>query len=151
MELKEGEDYTIEWSDPGSVDPGEYSLTITGNVKYTGQTEAAYKIIKANNNIKLKARKINVKRSVLKKVPIVMPIGKAIVVQNSVGNITYKIVKVEKKAAAAKFAVNNKTRKLTIKRGLKKGSYKVTFKVTAAGNDKYDQDTKNVTVPVTVK
>ena len=151
MELKEGEDYTIEWSDPDSVDPGEYSLTITGNVKYTGQTEATYKIIKANNNIKLKARKINVKRSVLKKVPIVMPIGKAIVVQNSVGNITYKIVKVEKKAAAAKFAVNNKTRKLTIKRGLKKGSYKVTFKVTAAGNDKYDQDTKNVTVPVTVK
>lgn len=151
MELTEGEDYTIDWSDPESVDPGEYSLTITGNVKYTGQTQATYKIIKATNDIKLKARTVKAKQKVLKKRPVIMPLSKAIVVQNAIGKVSYKIVKVDKKKAAGKFAVNNSKHRMRIKRGLKKGTYKVTFKVSAAGDDKHGPDAKNVTVPVKVK
>ena len=48
------------------------------------------------------------------------------------------------------FAVNTKTGKITVKKGLKKGTYKVKVKVKAAGNANY-KASKEKTVTVTVK
>ena len=41
--------------------------------------------------------------------------------------------------------------KLTVKKGLKKGSYPIKVKVTAAGNGNYKSAAKTVTVKVVVK
>ena len=44
-----------------------------------------------------------------------------------------------------------KTGKITVKKGLKKGTYKVKLRVTAAGNKNYKKKAKTVVVKVRVK
>ena len=67
------------------------------------------------------------------------------------GKVSYKLAGVNKKKFKKYFKVNSKTGKITVKKKLKKGIYKVKIKVTAAGNDKYKKVTKTVTVKVRVK
>ena len=43
------------------------------------------------------------------------------------------------------------TGKVTVKKGLKKGTYEIRVKVTAAGNAIYDKVTKTVTFKIKVK
>jgi len=50
-----------------------------------------------------------------------------------------------------KISINKKTGKVRIKKGLKKGTYKVTVKVRAAGNANYKSKTKEVTFKIIVK
>ena len=40
---------------------------------------------------------------------------------------------------------------ITVKKGTKKGTYKIVVAVTAAGNEQYEARTKKVTVKVKVK
>ena len=50
------------------------------------------------------------------------------------------------------FTINKSTGKVTVKKGLKKGTYKVRIKVMATGNDTYKaSDWKTVTVKIRVK
>jgi endo-1,4-beta-xylanase len=58
------------------------------------------------------------------------------------GTLSYK-----KKSGNKKIAINKKTGKVTVKKGLKKGTYKVKAIITAAG----DANHKAATVPVTFK
>ncbi len=68
------------------------------------------------------------------------------------GKVTYKlsIAKKNKKNFKKYFKVA-KNGKITVKKGLKKGTYKVKIKVTAAGNSKYNKATKTITIKVKVK
>ena len=50
-----------------------------------------------------------------------------------------------------KITINKKTGKITVKKGLKKGTYKVKAKVTDSGNNVYKKTTKSVTFKVRVK
>ena len=50
-----------------------------------------------------------------------------------------------------KIVINSKTGNITVKKGLKKGTYKVKVKVTAAGNTDYKKVTKTVTFKIKVK
>ncbi|MBR2548286.1 MAG: hypothetical protein IKF07_08860 [Eubacterium sp.] len=47
------------------------------------------------------------------------------------------------------FTISKKTGKVTVKKGLKKGKYRLTIRVTAAGNDEYKK--KTVSVKTTVR
>lgn len=76
---------------------------------------------------------------------------KAVTVKNAKGKVTYAKVKVNKKKFAKKFTVNKNTGKITVKKGVKAGTYKVTVKVRAAGNAFYHTSTKNITVRIVVK
>ena len=60
------------------------------------------------------------------------------------GTVTYKKVKGSKKIAIAKDG------KVTVKKGIKKGTYKVKVKVIAAGNANYKKRTRTVTFKVKV-
>lgn len=60
--------------------------------------------------------------------------------------MTYKKVKGNKK-----ISINKKTGRITVKKGLKKGTYKVKIKVRAAGTSKYRSGSKTVVVKVKVK
>ena len=55
------------------------------------------------------------------------------------------------KAAKKKIRINKKTGKITLKKGLKKGTYKVRIRVRAAGTYKYKAKTRTVTVRIRVK
>ena len=67
---------------------------------------------------------------------------------------SYKLVSAKKgkKSFRKKFSVNAKTGKITVKKRLKKGTYKVKVKVKAAGNANYKASAwKTVTFKVKVK
>ena len=56
-----------------------------------------------------------------------------------------------KKVSGSKNLSISKAGKITVKKGTKKGTYKIKVAVTAAGNDNYKDGTKNVTMKVAVK
>ena len=60
-------------------------------------------------------------------------------VSRAQGRLSYKLVSAKKggKNFRKKISVNAKTGKITVKKGLKKGTYKVKVKVRAAGNANY--------------
>ncbi|MBR2547096.1 MAG: S8 family serine peptidase [Eubacterium sp.] len=105
------------------------------------------------NPMTVKASGKTVKASKLKKKSVTV---KAVTVKKAEGKVTFKRVKIKcpkklAKAAKAKISVNRKTGKITLKKGLKKGKYIVSVRVTAAGNDYYDKVARTVKVKITVK
>ena len=71
---------------------------------------------------------------------------KAITVKKAKGTVTYT-----KKGGSKKLMVNKKTGKITVKKGTKRGIYKIKVKVKAAGTSKYLAASKIVTVTIKVK
>ena len=71
---------------------------------------------------------------------------KAITVKKAKGTVTYT-----KAGGSKKLTVNKKTGKITVKKGTKKGTYKVKVKVKAAGTSKYLAVSRTVTVKIKVK
>lgn len=67
------------------------------------------------------------------------------------GTVTYAKVSVNSKKYAKKFLVNSKTGRITVKRGVRRGTYKLRVKITAAGTAYFKAGSKIVTVIVRVK
>ena len=74
---------------------------------------------------------------------------KAVAVKNAQGGLQYTVKTNKKAGKVLKF--NKKTGKITIKKGTKKGTYKMTITVKASGNDDYLSASKTVKCVVTVK
>ena len=105
----------------------------------------SWKINKAPNPLTVKAKKPALKFAKLKKKNQTIARNKAITVSKAQGKTTFKKASGNKKITVAKNG------KITVKKGLKKGRYKVKIKVTAAGNANYNKVTKTVTVTIKVK
>ncbi len=107
---------------------------------------------KAANPMKVKAKSVKAKAKKLKKRARKV---RAVTVSGAEGAVSYKIVKVKAKKKLLKQA----RRKIKLAAGgmlklgkkLKKGTYKVTVEVKAAGNASFEPVTKTVTVKVEVK
>ena len=56
-----------------------------------------------------------------------------------------------KKDVTKRFEVNEKNGKITVKKGTKKGLYKVKIKFKAAGNKTYEAQRETITVKILVK
>ncbi len=97
------------------------------------------------NTLYAKGKTVKVKKATVKKKSVKIKRAKAITVKNAVGALSFKKAKGNKKITVAKNG------KITVKKGLKKGTYKIKIKVTAAGNDEYKAVTKTVTVKIRVK
>lgn len=127
------------------VNAGTYYVKaeLAGNSNYEPACAVAKLTInKASNTAKVSAAKKTVKYSkVKKKAQTVKPIK----VSKAQGKVTYK-----KSSGSSKIKVA-KNGKVTVKKGTKKGTYKVKVKVTAAGNGNYKAYTKTITVTVKVK
>ena len=65
--------------------------------------------------------------------------------------VTYKLAGVKKAKFKNKFKVNAGNGTITVKKGVKKGTYTVSIKVTTAANDKYAAVSKNVAVKIKIK
>ena len=101
---------------------------------------------KAANTLAVKGKTAKIKYKKLKKKNQTLKLSKVITLTNAgQGAVTYAKAKGNKKIKVAKNG------KVTVKKKLKKGTYKVTVNVTAAGNDAYDGITKAVTFKVKVK
>ena len=97
--------------------------------------------LKLSNPVKVKAVNKIFKAKTLKKKSQSYT---ALKVTGAKGKVTYKVTKKNKKLAF-------KSGKITVKKGTKKGIYKLTVKVTAAGNSSYAEKAVTTIVKVTVK
>ena len=95
--------------------------------------------VKAKKAAKVSARKAKKKNQSVK-------ISKVLTVKKPIGKVTYA-----KASGNAKIIVNKATGKITLKKKIKKGTYKVQIMVTAAGNATHVKTTKKVTVKIKVK
>ena len=143
--LEEGTDYTVSCSD--NINAGEASFTVTGIGKYSGEVYGSFTINKAANPLAVKAKAPSVKYSKLKSKNQTLAISKVLKFTNAgQGTKTYA-----KSSGNKKITINKKTGKITIKKGLKKGTYTIKIKVSAAGNGNYKAAAKTVTVRIKVK
>lgn len=119
----------------------------SGTVKVT--------VSKSKNPLKVKGKKVIVKYKKLKKKAQTVKRTKAMSVSKAQGKVTYKLVSVNKARSKGSykkyFKVNKKTGKITVRKRLRKGSYYLKIKVTAAGNSQYKAASKTRTVKIRVK
>ena len=95
----------------------------------------------------IKAKSAKVKYSKVKKKAQALAVSKVIKFsKKGQGTLTYA-----KSSGNKKIAINKKTGKVTVKKGLKKGTYKVKVKVKAAGNANYSASAKTVTFKIIIK
>ncbi len=110
---------------------------------------------KKANTLTAKGKTISLKAKDVKKKNKKFKASKAYTVKNAEGTLSYKLKTAknikDKKNYKKKFAVDSKSGQITVKKGLKKGTYKLTITVTAAGNDGFEKGSKTATVTVKVK
>ena len=149
--LVNGTDYKLSYK--SNKNAGTATMTITGIGNYTGTKSTTFTINKAANTLKIKAKTATIKGSTkgrkgtLKKTKT-LGVTKVIKFTNKCqGAKTYV-----KKSGNKKITIAKKTGKVTVKKGLKKGTYKVKVKVKAAGNANYNASAwKAVTFTVKVR
>lgn len=136
--------YTVAY-DGNCVNAGTYRVRVTLKNGYEGAGMARFTIMKAANPLSAKAKTVSVKFSKVKKKAQSIAKTKAFSVLKPQGAVTFK------KASGNKKITVSSAGKVTVKKGLKKGNYKITVNVTAAGNGNYAKATAKVTLTVTVK
>ena len=103
----------------------------------------------ADNTLKAGGKTAKVKYKKLRKKKQTVKCAKMMTISGAQGKLTYKIVSVNKKKSS--FKINSGNGNVTVKKKLKKGTYKLKVSVTAAGNDKYKPVTQTVTFRIKVK
>ena len=147
--LTEGRDYEVDYKD--NINVGKGQVMITGIGEYSGTVIKTFTISKAANPMTASGKTATLKAKKLKKKAQKLTAAKAITVSKAQGAVSYKLAGVTKSKFKKYFKVNTSTGKITVKKGLKKGTYKVKVNVTAAGNNKYNAATRQVIVTVKVK
>ncbi len=139
--LVENQDYTVQYAN-GRKNAGTYPVTVMLKGNYEGSKTVYFTITKAANTlaVKGKTKAAVVKYKKLKKSPQKIKAAKVIQIKKA-GQGTLKFArssaKKGKKNFKKYFKVNAKSGLVTVKKGLKPGSYKVTVKVMASGNANY--------------
>lgn len=119
------------------------SAELTSKPEEKPEEKPDEKPVKTAPTIKVKTTAKNYKYTTLKKKAQAFTMGTTV---NSKGTLTYK-----KLSGSSAITVNSKTGKVTVKKGIKKGTYKTKIKVSAAAKGNYKAGTKTVTVTVRVK
>ena len=151
-DLKTNVDYTLSCTNFDKA-KGKATIAVQGTGDYTGSYEISVRI-KKSNPMTLSGRTATVSYSRLSKKAQTIKRAKAIKVSKAKGKVSYKLVSATKggKSFKKKFRIDKKTGKITVKKGLKKGTYKLRVKVKAAGDADHDASAwKTVTVKVRVK
>lgn len=129
--LKEGVDYKV--SGASHKNAGKYTVKVTGIGKYAGKTwTAKYTVKQAKQTVKLSKSSYTVKASKVKKAT-----------QSTSLKVTKKAGKTTYKSNYSKIKVKNG--KIYVKKGAKKGTYKITVTVKDAN---YKTVTKTIKVRV---
>ena len=123
----------------GKKNSGTYKITIKGIGNYSGTTTVTYKIKKAEQKIKTSAKAKTYKASAIKKK------GKKFNLKTKAisKKVTYKVTG---KKSAKKYIKVSKNGKVTIKKGIKKGTYKIVIKAKATKNHKEGKKVVKITI-----
>ena len=146
---------TSQANQPGQNTTGSSAGQQAGSTGGTGSVATGVNAQKKTNPMQLKGRTAKVKYKKLKKKAQSLAVSKVITFTGKAeGAVSYKLYSAKKGRKSFKkyFKINASTGKVKIKKGLKKGTYKVKVKVTAGGNANYEASgTQTVTFKVKVK
>lgn len=138
--------YTVSYANNTKIGTAKLTITAKGD-KYKGTITKTFKIVKAANTLKVKGKTATIKYKKLKNKAQTLKAAKVIkVTKKGQGKLTYA-----KASGNKKITINKKTGKVTVKKSLKKGTYKVKVKVTAKGNGTHKKAAKAVTFKVIIK
>ena len=142
--LKKGSDYTVSYKN--NTNAGTATITFKGKGSYKGtKLTKTFTINKAANTFAAKLVKKKQTAKYGKKTTFKAAKLFKVTKNVSGGKVTYKKVSGKKKITITKAG------KLTVKKGLKKGTYKVKVRLTAAATKNYKKATKTLTLKVKVK
>ena len=141
--------YDVAYSNNTKVGTATVKVTLKGDY-YKGTKILHFKITKAANPLKVKAKKATVKGTKKGKLKSnkTLKVSKVIkVTKKGKGKMSYI-----KSSGNKKITINKKTGKVTVKKGLKKGTYKIKVKVKAAGNTNFKASKQyKLTIKIKVK
>ena len=120
-----------------------YKCTVCGKKL---KTEKIAKLEKKANTIKASGKTVNLKLKDVKKKAQTVKKSKAYSISKAKGTVTFA-----KSSGNKAITVDKKSGSIKVKKGLKKGTYKVKIKVKAAGTTEYKSKTVTVTVKVVIK
>ena len=103
-------------------------------------------VMKEANPLKVTSKTATVKYANVKKKAQTLAVKNVLTVKNAQGTVAYV-----KSSGNSKITINKTTGKVTVKKGLKKGTYSVKVKVTASGDDNYKAGSNTVTFKIKVK
>lgn len=138
-------DYDVSYEN--NIDAGKGTAVITGKGSFTGSGRKEFKIKKAKNKITVSPTKKTLKYAKLEK-------------KNQTFKLTIKVLGKAKKTVKIKsvpkkvkqyFSINKATGKITVKKGIPKGTYKIKIQVTAAATKNYLKTTKIQQIKITIK
>ncbi len=144
----------------------DYTISNNITVQINGQTATTssyfghllvcytFPALTSVNTLSVTPKTAKVKYKKLRKKKQTVARSKVMNVQYAQGKVTYKLTGVKRgksKKYKKYFKINSTTGNVTIKKKLKKGTYKVTCVVTAAGDSNYKAGTKTVTFKIKVK
>ncbi|SFA69904.1 hypothetical protein SAMN05216249_10194 [Acetitomaculum ruminis DSM 5522] len=138
-QLVKGKDFTVVTSKTAK-NAGKYTYIIKGKNNYTGEIKVTYEIKKASQKI------TNVTKS---KTIAYKKVAQKAQTFNLVAKAASKLTYV--KVSGNKNIQISKSGKVTVKKGLKKGTYKIKVKLTAAKTSNYNAATSTNTITVKVK
>lgn len=134
-------DYKVTYKN--NINAGTASVIITGYGIYGDTLTKTFTINKLNNPMVVVAKSKKVKYKKVKKKKQVLSL---ITLAKQQGIVTYSKV-----SGPKKIVINKTTGKITVKKKIKKGTYYLNVKVTAAGNINYKAIAKIVTIKIIVK
>ena len=147
MELVEGTDYTVTYSDKSSRAVGSYTVTVKGKGNAIGTSaKATYKINKAANTLTATPKTKSLKAAALAKKNVTVKRSQVLTVSKAQGTVTYARV-----SGDNRITIDKKTGNITVKKGVGKGTYKVTVRIKAAGNANYKAGSVDKTFTIKVK
>ncbi len=143
--LVQGTDYDVAYSDNTNAGTAKYVLT--GKGAYTGTKEGTFEIGKAENTLtaKAKKKKHTIKAAKIKNRKYKIKQKNAFKIGKANGTVTYKKTKGNSGITVTKKGV------VSVKKGLKKGTYTVKVKVTAGGDANHYAKSKNVSFKIIIK
>ena len=126
------------------VGTARITITAAASSSYKKATRTVtVKVAKGTPTITVKTTSKTLKAATVKKKAQTITAGVSV---NSKGKLSYKTTSGNKN-----ITVNAKTGKLTVKKGTKKGTYKVKVKISAAAAGNYNAGSKTVTFTIKVK
>jgi hypothetical protein len=144
--LKKDTDYTVAYTN--NTNAGTGTATITGKGNYIDSVAKTFTINKASQTVKVKAKTFKIKKSKVAKKKQTIAAKKVTKSNSAKTKITYSLQKANKSKKKFKVASSGK---ITVAKGLKKGTYKLTIKAAAAADKNYKAASKTFKVTITVK
>ena len=143
LPLEKDVDYKVSYVNNTNV--GTATARFEGINGYVGMQDIEFKIVPASNSITKYMSKKTLKYKTLKKKTLTFKIA---AVDKFKAKKTYKLTKVPKKAK--KYIKVSKAGKVTVKKGIKKGTYKIKVRITAPATKNYKalKVTKQITIKV---